>query len=158
MMSFFLGVRPLSDVKNIDFVVNYDTPLTIEDYIHRIGRTGRAEAAGTAVTFFVLDYNAPEKCRMAKLIATAMKDVGQTPPPELLSMARHAPSGSGGGGRIGRGGFGVGGRGRRGGARMGMAGGGMGRGGYGPPSRGGGSWGNGLVGRGGSRGMRGGYF
>eukprot|EP00920_Eleutheroschizon_duboscqi_P044140 GHVT01105152.1.p1 GENE.GHVT01105152.1~~GHVT01105152.1.p1 ORF type:complete len:136 (+),score=7.22 GHVT01105152.1:340-747(+) len=84
MMSFFLGVRPLSDVKNIDFVVNYDTPLTIEDYIHRIGRTGRAEAAGTAVTFFVLDYNAPEKCRMAKLIATAMKDVGQTPPPELL--------------------------------------------------------------------------
>ena len=30
------------DVKDVEFVVNYDFPLDIENYIHRIGRTGRA--------------------------------------------------------------------------------------------------------------------
>jgi ATP-dependent RNA helicase DDX5/DBP2 len=40
------------DIKDIKFVINYDFPMTIEDYIHRIGRTGRAGAKGTAFTFF----------------------------------------------------------------------------------------------------------
>ncbi len=39
------------DVEGITHVVNYDVPLDPEDYIHRIGRTGRAGAEGTAVTF-----------------------------------------------------------------------------------------------------------
>ncbi len=39
------------DVEGISHVVNYDVPLDPEDYIHRIGRTGRAGAQGTAVTF-----------------------------------------------------------------------------------------------------------
>jgi ATP-dependent RNA helicase RhlE len=39
------------DIDGISHVVNYDTPAFAEDYIHRIGRTGRAEAKGTAVTF-----------------------------------------------------------------------------------------------------------
>jgi ATP-dependent RNA helicase RhlE len=39
------------DVEGISHVVNYDTPAFAEDYIHRIGRTGRAECKGTAVTF-----------------------------------------------------------------------------------------------------------
>jgi ATP-dependent RNA helicase RhlE len=39
------------DVEGISHVVNYDVPLDPEDYIHRIGRTGRAGATGTAVTF-----------------------------------------------------------------------------------------------------------
>lgn len=39
------------DVEGIAHVVNYDTPLAPEDYIHRIGRTGRAEATGAAHTF-----------------------------------------------------------------------------------------------------------
>jgi ATP-dependent RNA helicase RhlE len=39
------------DVEGISHVVNYDTPAFAEDYIHRIGRTGRAESKGTAVTF-----------------------------------------------------------------------------------------------------------
>ncbi len=39
------------DVEGISHVVNYDTPVFSEDYIHRIGRTGRAEATGTAFTF-----------------------------------------------------------------------------------------------------------
>jgi ATP-dependent RNA helicase RhlE len=39
------------DVDGISYVVNFDTPVSPEDYIHRIGRTGRAEARGTAITF-----------------------------------------------------------------------------------------------------------
>ena len=40
------------DIKNIKAVVNYDFPTSIEDYIHRIGRTGRAGAKGDSFTFF----------------------------------------------------------------------------------------------------------
>lgn len=39
------------DVDGISHVVNYDTPVFAEDYVHRIGRTGRAESTGTAMTF-----------------------------------------------------------------------------------------------------------
>ena len=43
------------DVRNITHVLNYDYPNNSEDYIHRIGRTGRAGAKGTAITFFTTD-------------------------------------------------------------------------------------------------------
>lgn len=43
------------DVRNITHVINYDYPNNSEDYIHRIGRTGRAGAKGTAITFFTTD-------------------------------------------------------------------------------------------------------
>jgi superfamily II DNA/RNA helicase len=39
------------DVEGIDLVVNFDVPPDPEDYIHRIGRTARADAKGTAITF-----------------------------------------------------------------------------------------------------------
>lgn len=39
------------DVNNISLVVNYDLPDKSEDYVHRIGRTGRAEKSGKAVSF-----------------------------------------------------------------------------------------------------------
>ncbi len=38
------------DVEGISHVVNYDVPMQAEDYVHRIGRTGRAQAAGEAFT------------------------------------------------------------------------------------------------------------
>ena len=43
------------DVSEISHVVNYDMPDTVDAYTHRIGRTGRAEATGEAVTFAVQD-------------------------------------------------------------------------------------------------------
>lgn len=43
------------DIKDIKFVINYDFPMTIEDYIHRIGRTGRAGSKGTSYTFLTQD-------------------------------------------------------------------------------------------------------
>merc|ERR550532_1992210 len=39
-------------VDDVNFVVNFDFPNSIEDYIHRIGRTGRAGKTGTAISFF----------------------------------------------------------------------------------------------------------
>ena len=47
------------DVRNITHVLNYDYPNNSEDYIHRIGRTGRAGARGTAITFFTTDSKCP---------------------------------------------------------------------------------------------------
>ena len=41
------------DVSNISHVINFDMPDTTDAYIHRIGRTGRAQATGKAFTFFV---------------------------------------------------------------------------------------------------------
>lgn len=43
------------DVRDITHVLNYDYPNNSEDYVHRIGRTGRAGAKGTAITFFTTD-------------------------------------------------------------------------------------------------------
>jgi ATP-dependent RNA helicase RhlE len=39
------------DVDGISHVVNYDFPMHSEDYVHRIGRTGRAHAVGDAISF-----------------------------------------------------------------------------------------------------------
>ncbi len=39
------------DVQAIAHVINFDLPINVEDYVHRIGRTGRAEAKGTAISF-----------------------------------------------------------------------------------------------------------
>jgi ATP-dependent RNA helicase RhlE len=38
------------DIDDVSHVINYDVPLTPEDYVHRIGRTGRMNAAGDALT------------------------------------------------------------------------------------------------------------
>jgi ATP-dependent RNA helicase DDX5/DBP2 len=75
------------DIKDVRFVVNYDVPKTLEDYIHRIGRTGRAGAKGTAVSFFPADAYTPDMIRMARSIAKCMRDVGQEPPRALVDLA-----------------------------------------------------------------------
>ena len=43
------------DVNEVNYVVNFDVPLNPEDYVHRIGRTGRAGESGTAYTFVAVD-------------------------------------------------------------------------------------------------------
>lgn len=50
MVATDIAARGL-DVNGISHVVNYDMPNTVDDYIHRIGRTGRAERSGDAFTF-----------------------------------------------------------------------------------------------------------
>jgi ATP-dependent RNA helicase RhlE len=51
------------DVTGITHVINYDVPEQVEDYVHRIGRTGRAAATGDAYTFM-----APDEIAMVRLI------------------------------------------------------------------------------------------
>lgn len=53
-LSALVGTDILSrgiDVEGIDLVINFNVPHATEDYIHRIGRTARAEQTGTAITF-----------------------------------------------------------------------------------------------------------
>lgn len=50
MVATDIAARGL-DIKNISHVINYDMPATSDDYIHRIGRTGRARCTGDAFTF-----------------------------------------------------------------------------------------------------------
>lgn len=49
------NINVSEDVRDITHVLNYDYPNNSEDYVHRIGRTGRAGAKGTAITFFTTD-------------------------------------------------------------------------------------------------------
>ena len=68
------------DVKDIKHVINYDFPGQIEDYVHRIGRTGRAGAKGKAYTFFTKD-----KARMAPELVKILREANQQIPAELQS-------------------------------------------------------------------------
>ena len=53
-VKMLIGTDVLSrgiDVEGISLVINYDVPPDPEDYVHRVGRTARAETTGTAITF-----------------------------------------------------------------------------------------------------------
>ncbi len=60
------------DVRGISHVVNFDVPNYAEDYIHRIGRTGRATAAGDAITFVSPDER-DQLSRIERFIGTKIK-------------------------------------------------------------------------------------
>ncbi|WP_426416771.1 DEAD/DEAH box helicase [Aestuariirhabdus sp. LZHN29] len=66
-----LAARGL-DVKGIDLVINFDMPRNGDDYIHRIGRTGRAEAAGVAITL-VCAYDWNLKAGIERYLNTGLR-------------------------------------------------------------------------------------
>ncbi|XP_032520767.2 uncharacterized protein LOC116772637 isoform X1 [Danaus plexippus] len=72
------------DVEDVKFVVNYDYPNTSEDYIHRIGRTGRCQQSGTAYTYFTSG-----DARQARALVAVLRETGQNPPSKLSDMARN---------------------------------------------------------------------
>jgi superfamily II DNA/RNA helicase len=57
------------DIKDINLVINFDTPSDAEDYVHRVGRTARAETTGLAVTL-VNKMDIPKMHRIEKLIGS----------------------------------------------------------------------------------------
>jgi ATP-dependent RNA helicase DBP3 len=69
------------DIPDVEVVINYTFPLTIEDYVHRIGRTGRAGKHGISHTFFQ-----PTDKAHAGALQAVMKQAGQTPPEELVKF------------------------------------------------------------------------
>nr|XP_027200342.1 DEAD-box ATP-dependent RNA helicase 20-like [Dermatophagoides pteronyssinus] len=93
------------DIKDVKVVINIDMPMQIEDYVHRIGRTGRANATGESYTFFT-DKNKS----LCKALVGVLQDAGQEVPVELSSMIRTAPQYNSrfGRSRYGGGGFGRG--------------------------------------------------
>ena len=86
------------DIDNIDLVINYDVPHDGEDYVHRIGRTARAAAEGSAYTFVTVKeqrkFQGIEKL-LGKPVPKAIvpEELGETP------AYNTAPSGGGGGNR-----------------------------------------------------------
>ncbi|KAG0307116.1 pre-mRNA processing RNA-helicase [Dissophora globulifera] len=69
------------DVKKLGIVINYECPNHMEDYVHRVGRTGRAGNKGIAYTFIT-----PEQERFAPDIAKALTNSSKPVPPELQAM------------------------------------------------------------------------
>lgn len=80
-------------------------PGNIEDYVHRIGRTGRAGATGTAISFFT-----EENKSLGGALISIMREAKQEIPEDLKKYDRrqhggHPRYGGGRGGRGGRGGY-----------------------------------------------------
>ncbi|KAL8710874.1 MAG: hypothetical protein Q9220_004678 [cf. Caloplaca sp. 1 TL-2023] len=69
------------DIPNVKLVLNITFPLTVEDYVHRIGRTGRAGDSGLAVTFFTEH----DKGQSGALI-NVLRAANQPVPEELLKF------------------------------------------------------------------------
>jgi len=75
------------DVPNLPAVINFDFPDCLEDYIHRIGRTGRAGNKGQAVSFFT-----PAKdCGHARGLISILQQAGQMVPPGLERCCHMTP-------------------------------------------------------------------
>ncbi|KAI8985541.1 ATP-dependent RNA helicase ded-1 [Trametes punicea] len=122
------------DIPNVTHVINYDLPSDIDDYVHRIGRTGRAGNVGIATAFF----NRGNR-NIVRDLLELLREANQEIPAWLESVAHESAFGNGYRGGRGRGGGG-GGRGRPGGNRdfrQGGGGGGFGGGRSGGPSYGG---------------------
>ncbi|KAK9836174.1 hypothetical protein WJX81_006875 [Elliptochloris bilobata] len=133
------------DIPHVTHVINFDLPTDVDDYVHRIGRTGRAGKKGLATAFFT-----DKDSGMAKPLAELLQETNQEVPGWLQGMSARAPSfGGKGRGRAG-GGSRFGGRDFRQDRNSGGGGGyggGYGGGGYGG---GGGSYGAAYGGGGGA--------
>ncbi len=129
------------DVASISHVFNYGLPMKAEDYVHRIGRTGRAGREGIAIT--IAEHRDRTRIRDIEFFTKQHLDsatiAGMEPKAQPQARGK-APGGKGGG----KGGFG------------GRSGGGFGGGGFGGGDRGRGGFGGGGGGYGGDRG-RGGF-
>ena len=75
----------VSDVEDIKFVINFDYPTCSEDYVHRIGRTGRATNTGTAYTFFT-----PGNAKQASDLVQVLREAKQVISPKLLQLEENS--------------------------------------------------------------------
>ncbi len=80
----------MDDVK---FVINFDYPNCSEDYVHRIGRTGRSSRTGTAYTFFT-----PNNAKQAQDLVNVLTEANQVVNPKLYELCSSSRGGGGRGG------------------------------------------------------------
>ncbi|KAJ2275796.1 ATP-dependent RNA helicase ded1 [Coemansia sp. RSA 451] len=90
------------DIPNVSHVINYDLPNDVDEYVHRVGRTGRAGNTGIATSFFNRNNTG-----IARQLVELLQEANQEVPGWLQSIMRERSS-FGGRGR-GRGGYGGGG-------------------------------------------------
>jgi superfamily II DNA/RNA helicase len=68
------------DIKEINMVINYDVPNDAEDYVHRVGRTARANTKGEAITLI----NPKDMHKFARIEKLIERDFEKTQPPKEL--------------------------------------------------------------------------
>ncbi|KAJ3687229.1 hypothetical protein LUZ61_016393 [Rhynchospora tenuis] len=141
------------DIPHVAHVINFDLPNDIDDYVHRIGRTGRAGKSGLATAFFNEGNS-----NIARSLSELMQEANQEVPPWLARYAARSSYSSGGSRNRRSGGPRFGGRDfrqqgsfSRGGGGGGGDYGGYGGSGYGSGGYGGGSYGGGYGGGGNSQ-------
>lgn len=89
------------DIATISHVINYDMPDTVDNYMHRIGRTGRAERMGDALTLFAPEDDATrraiERVLKAPIERRTVEDFDyNAPPPPVQPMERTPHAGNNG--------------------------------------------------------------
>ncbi|CCD26684.1 RNA-dependent ATPase DBP3 NDAI_0I01150 [Naumovozyma dairenensis CBS 421] len=72
------------DIPNVKTVINLTFPLTVEDYVHRIGRTGRAGQTGTAHTLFT-----EHEKHLAGGLVNVLNGANQPVPEDLIKFGTH---------------------------------------------------------------------
>lgn len=97
MVATAVAARGL-DIANVAHVISYDLPTDIDDYVHRIGRTGRAGNTGLATAFF----NRGNK-NVVNDLMDILKEANQEVPSFLETISRESRSFGGGRGGRGRG-------------------------------------------------------
>jgi len=70
------------DVRQVSHVINFDVPVIYEDYVHRIGRTGRASHSGSAITF----VNAAEEHHLEEIQKIIRQQIPQKHLPEGVTI------------------------------------------------------------------------
>lgn len=81
-MSIYFNKIVSLDVDDVKYVINFDYPNSSEDYIHRIGRTGRSNNSGTSYAFFT-----PQNGRQAKSLVNVLREAKQIVNPKLMELA-----------------------------------------------------------------------
>jgi superfamily II DNA/RNA helicase len=100
------------DIENISLVINYDVPGDAEDYVHRVGRTARAETKGEAITFITTEdmkrFNDIERLIGYEVEKGVLPEaLGEGPPyNKNAKFEKRRPGGGGGKSKGGKPGFG----------------------------------------------------
>jgi len=92
LVSTDLAARGI-DVAHIAHVINYDLPQSAEDYIHRIGRTGRAGSVGNAISFICDKEKWQEICKVTCFSAPVkevQKTIAPLPKPKFVAQEESA--------------------------------------------------------------------
>ncbi len=77
------------DIKDINLVVNFDAPSDAEDYVHRVGRTARAETTGVAITL----VNRADMFKLQRIEKLIGYNVYRAPLPDFIAQSHsEAPS------------------------------------------------------------------